>query len=95
MVSSMSTTNQLYLPKKVTLRTKFNFDSIFYVRYKSEEISPNGKPKISKILFFPQGARMKAFNLPMEKLTKFPNGTVIVDGEVVANNKTRKHKRTR
>ena len=40
MVSSMSTTNQLYLPKKVTLTTKFNFDSIFYVRYKSEEISP-------------------------------------------------------
>ena len=43
MVSSMSTTNQQYLPKKVTLRTKFNFDSIFYVRYKSEEISPYTK----------------------------------------------------
>ena len=27
--------------QKVTLRTKFNFDSIFYVRYKSEEISPD------------------------------------------------------
>ena len=46
MVSSMSTTNQLYLPKKVTLTMKFNFDSIFYVRYKSEEISPSkGEPR--------------------------------------------------
>ena len=40
MVLSMSNTNQPHLPQRITVTMKFNFNSIFYVRYKSEEISP-------------------------------------------------------
>ena len=44
MVLSMSNTNQPHLPQRITVTMKFNFNSIFYVRYKSEEISPLVKP---------------------------------------------------
>ena len=43
MVLSTSNTNQPHLPQRITVTMKFNFNSIFYVRYKSEEISPGVK----------------------------------------------------
>ena len=39
MVLPMSTTNRLNLPNIITAAMKFNFNSIFYVLFRSEEIS--------------------------------------------------------
>ena len=40
MVLSMGTTNTLYLPHRINIAMRFNFNAIFYVQYRSEEISP-------------------------------------------------------
>ena len=40
MVLSMGTTNTLYLPYRINIAMQFNFNTIFYVQYRSEEISP-------------------------------------------------------
>ena len=52
MVLSMSNTNQPHLPQRITVTMKFNFNSIFYVRYKSEEISPYVGRKADWVLKF-------------------------------------------
>ena len=36
----MGTTNTLYLPHRINIAMRFNFNTIFYVQYRSEEISP-------------------------------------------------------
>ena len=36
----MGTTNTLYLPYRINTAMRFNFNTIFYVQYRSEEISP-------------------------------------------------------
>ena len=41
MVLSMGTTNTLYLPYRINTAMRFNFNTIFYVQYRSEEISPS------------------------------------------------------
>ena len=48
MVLSMGTTNTLYLPHRINKAMRFNFNTIFYVQYRSEEISPAVSVKISK-----------------------------------------------
>ena len=40
MVLSMGTTNTLYLPHRINIAMRLNFNTIFYVQYRSEEISP-------------------------------------------------------
>ena len=40
MVLSMGTTNTPYLPFRINIAMRFNFNTIFYVQYRSEEISP-------------------------------------------------------
>ena len=42
MVLSMGTTNTLYLPHRINKAMRLNFNTIFYVQYRSEEISPLG-----------------------------------------------------
>ena len=37
----MGTTNTLYLPHRINIAMRLNFNTIFYVQYRSEEISPN------------------------------------------------------
>ena len=40
-VLSMGTTNQLYSPHIINIAMRFKFNTIFYVQYRSEEISPS------------------------------------------------------
>ena len=50
----MGTTNTLYLPHRINIAMRFNFNTIFYVQYRSEEISPPAKTRsfLSKIVRF-------------------------------------------
>ena len=47
MVLSMGTTNTLYLPYRINTAMRFNFNTIFYVQYRSEEISPLGESSVT------------------------------------------------
>ena len=81
MVLSMSSTNQLYLRKKVTLTTKFNVDSIFYVRYKSEEISPMRRLSFSRSLSLSACTRnAKGCDHPASELLFYLTNFTFFDG---------------
>ena len=50
MVLSMGTTNTLYLPHRINIAVRFNFNTIFYVQCRSEEISPPKRVKRGHLL---------------------------------------------